>query len=114
MPVKYLSAIQKNAQRAAFKVSLIYVCRVHCGMGAVGHLAQSAVVCASEQFRAEKELRNVLTAEDATAALRLVLHDAATYDADNGTGGINGSIVLRQPMANADGRIKHSCGEAWV
>ena len=59
-------------------------------MGAAG-----AAYCQCQQARAEQELRNVRTADDAPAALRLVLHDAATYDADSGTGGVNGSIVLR-------------------
>ena len=48
-----------------------------------------------QQARAEQELRKVLTADDAPAALRLVLHDAATYDVDSGIGGLNGSIILR-------------------
>lgn len=47
------------------------------------------------QARAEQELKKVLTADDAPAALRLVLNDAATYDVDSGAGGLNGSIVLR-------------------
>lgn len=47
------------------------------------------------QVRAEGELKKVLDAEDAPAALRLVIHDAATYDIRSGTGGLNGSIVLR-------------------
>ena len=37
----------------------------------------------------------MLSKEDAPAALRLVLHDAATYDIATGKGGPNGSIVLR-------------------
>lgn len=48
-----------------------------------------------DQVRAEAELKKVLTAEDAPATLRLVLHDAATYNANAGTGGLNGSIVMR-------------------
>ena len=47
------------------------------------------------QQRSEKELKKVLTAEDAPVALRLVLHDAATYDVATGKGGLNGSIVNR-------------------
>ena len=46
------------------------------------------------QARAEKEFRKGLQAEDAPACLRLLLHDAATYDVETGTGGLNGSIVL--------------------
>lgn len=47
------------------------------------------------QVRAESELKKALAAEDAPATLRLVLHDAATYDFASGTGGLNGSIVQR-------------------
>lgn len=47
------------------------------------------------QQRSEKELRKVVTAEDAPIALRVVLHDAATYDVATGKGGLNGSIVNR-------------------
>ena len=47
------------------------------------------------QQRSEKELRKVVSAEDAPIALRVVLHDAATYDVATGKGGLNGSIVNR-------------------
>ncbi len=47
------------------------------------------------QNRAEAELRKVLKKEDASATLRLVLHDAATFDIATRTGGMNGSIVTR-------------------
>lgn len=46
------------------------------------------------QARTVKEFRKGLQAEDAPACLRLVLHDAATYDIETGTGGLNGSVVL--------------------
>ena len=35
-----------------------------------------------------------LSKADAPAALRAVLHDAGTYDIKDGSGGLNGSIVL--------------------
>ncbi|CAL5222505.1 g4879 [Coccomyxa viridis] len=66
--VQYLSAIAKNSQKQAFKA------------------------------RTQKEFRKGLAAEDAPACLRLVLHDAATYDVETGTGGLNGSIVLPQEL----------------
>lgn len=37
-------------------------------------------------------LRETVTAADASACMRLVLHDAGTYDIATGTGGFNGSI----------------------
>lgn len=39
-------------------------------------------------------LRERFTAPDAPGLLRLILHDAATYDADAGVGGFDGSILL--------------------
>ena len=53
------------------------------------------IVIRAVQQRSEKELKKVLTAEDAPIALRVVLHDAATYDVATGKGGLNGSIVNR-------------------
>ena len=47
------------------------------------------------QQRSEKELKKVIGAADAPTALRLVLHDAATFDVKTGKGGVNGSVVNR-------------------
>lgn len=58
------------------------------------------------QQRSEKELKKVLTAEDAPVALRVVLHDAATYDVATGKGGLNGSIVNRQVLSLCSGKHK--------
>ncbi|KAK9846334.1 hypothetical protein WJX81_001801 [Elliptochloris bilobata] len=68
LEVRYLTAFQKSAQKIYF------------------------------QKRAETELRKVLSKEDAPAALRLVLHDAATYNVATGKGGPNGSIALRDEL----------------
>ena len=43
----------------------------------------------------ESELKKELRSEDAPDTLRLVLHDAGTYDVATETGGINGSIRFR-------------------
>lgn len=40
----------------------------------------------------------MLSAEDAPAAVRLVFNDAGTYDEATKTGGMDGSIVLRQAI----------------
>ncbi len=40
------------------------------------------------------ELKKVLAPEDAPLAVRLVLADAASYNVNTGTGGVNGSIIL--------------------
>ena len=47
------------------------------------------------QQRSEKELKKVVTPQDAPTALRLVIHDAATFDVATGQGGLNGSIINR-------------------
>lgn len=50
------------------------------------------------QKRAEKELKAVLSASDAPACMRLLIHDAATYDASEKRGGVNGSIVTSEEL----------------
>ena len=50
------------------------------------------------QKRAEKELKAVLTASDAPACMRLLIHDAASYNASDKSGGVNGSIVFSEEL----------------
>lgn len=50
--------------------------------------------CLSPQSRSAEEFKKVLTAADAPAAMKLLLHDAGTFDKASGTGGCDGSIVL--------------------
>lgn len=66
MSVSSLSTFQRGAQRSAF------------------------------QAAAEKVLREKFKKEDAPLLLRLILHDAATYDADTKTGGFDGSILINR------------------
>lgn len=59
------------------------------------------------------EISAEITGKDAADTLRLVLHDAGTYDINTGTGGINGSIVLKytiplHSLCNAD-TAPHLC-----
>ena len=61
---------------------------------------QKRDLLADFQKRVEAEMGKVLTAEDAPAAMRLLIHDAATYDAVNRTGGVNGSIALSSEELN--------------
>lgn len=71
------------------------------GLGAFQKKDQLAVY----QARAEKLLKEVVTAADAPAALRLVLHDAGTYDVATKKGGFDGSVVLSEELGrpeNAD------------
>ncbi|KAG2244476.1 hypothetical protein Bca52824_093701 [Brassica carinata] len=49
---------------------------------------------AADMFRLMKdEIRRVVTKGKAAGVLRLVFHDAGTFELDDNTGGINGSIV---------------------
>ena len=50
--------------------------------------------------RCDKALKEVVTGDDARVALRLVLHDAGTYDLSTKTGGLDGSVVLNNEEAN--------------
>jgi len=46
----------------------------------------------------ETELKLGLKPEDAADTLRLVVHDAGTFDIATGTGGMNGSVVLSEEL----------------
>ena len=46
--------------------------------------------------RCEAEFAKVLTKEDAPGLMRLLILDAATYDANAKTGGVNGSVALSE------------------
>lgn len=46
----------------------------------------------------------MVTAGDAPAALRLLLHDAATYDVATKTGGVNGSIVTSDELSRPENK----------
>lgn len=50
--------------------------------------------------RSDAALRDVLTGDDARVALRLVLHDAGTFDAATKTGGLDASVILDPEEAN--------------
>ncbi|EFJ45738.1 hypothetical protein VOLCADRAFT_105827 [Volvox carteri f. nagariensis] len=54
------------------------------------------------RLRAEAAIKEVLGAADASACMRLVLHDAATYDAATKTGGLDGSIVLPEELSRPE------------
>jgi L-ascorbate peroxidase len=56
------------------------------------------------QKRAEAEIKKVVTAADASSAVRLLFNDAATYDAIAKTGGVNGSIVLSEELSRPENK----------
>lgn len=49
--------------------------------------------------RCDKALKDIVTGDDARLALRLVLHDAGTFDRASKTGGIDGSVILNKEEA---------------
>ncbi|GLC42901.1 hypothetical protein PLESTB_001812400 [Pleodorina starrii] len=54
------------------------------------------------RLRAEAAIKEVVGAADAPACMRLVLNDAATYDAATKTGGLDGSIVLPEELSRPE------------
>lgn len=54
--------------------------------------------------RAEKELKKIVTAQNAPAFLRLAFHDAATYERATNTGGANGSIRCPEELNRDENR----------
>lgn len=50
-------------------------------------------IAADESFQVREEIRKVLSKSKAAGVLRLVFHDAGTFEIDEKTGGMNGSIV---------------------
>ncbi|XP_055820289.1 putative L-ascorbate peroxidase 6 isoform X1 [Solanum dulcamara] len=51
-------------------------------------------IAAVENFRLREEIRKVLSKGKAAGVLRLVFHDAGTFEIDEKIGGMNGSIVF--------------------
>ncbi|KAJ8538403.1 hypothetical protein K7X08_014943 [Anisodus acutangulus] len=67
-------------------LSLVMPCdRVNNTLGAIA---------ADESFRLREEIRKVLSKGKAAGVLRLVFHDAGTFEIDEKIGGMNGSIVF--------------------
>ncbi|XP_019235455.1 PREDICTED: putative L-ascorbate peroxidase 6 isoform X2 [Nicotiana attenuata] len=54
----------------------------------------SAAIAAEESLSFREEIRKVLSKGKAAGVLRLVFHDAGTFEIDDKIGGMNGSIVL--------------------
>ncbi|MCD7456330.1 putative L-ascorbate peroxidase 6 [Datura stramonium] len=57
-------------------------------------LVMAIWVMGSESFRLREEIRKVLSKGKAAGVLRLVFHDAGTFEIDEKIGGMNGSIVF--------------------
>ncbi|XP_059274745.1 putative L-ascorbate peroxidase 6 isoform X2 [Lycium ferocissimum] len=54
----------------------------------------NTLAAADESFRLMEEIRKVLSKGKAAGVLRLVFHDAGTFEIDEKVGGMNGSIVF--------------------
>ncbi|XP_060208916.1 putative L-ascorbate peroxidase 6 isoform X2 [Lycium barbarum] len=54
----------------------------------------NTLAAADESFRLREEIRKVLSKGKAAGVLRLVFHDAGTFEIDEKVGGMNGSIVF--------------------
>ncbi|KAF5943514.1 hypothetical protein HYC85_017591 [Camellia sinensis] len=57
---------------------------------------------ADDYFLVKEEVRKVLSKGKAAGVLRLVFHDAGTFETDGNAGGMNGSIILEKAKAEVD------------
>ncbi|CAI9096651.1 OLC1v1032845C1 [Oldenlandia corymbosa var. corymbosa] len=86
-----------------------------------------AVSSTSDLLHVKEEIRNVLSKGKAAGVLRLVFHDAGTFDINEKTGGMNGSIVneLDRPenkglkksvkiLEKAKAQIEVQCPVSWA
>nr|KYP43419.1 Putative L-ascorbate peroxidase 6 [Cajanus cajan] len=73
---------------------LICIATLPCLLPLIGSLPANAMQPgAKEYLLIKEEVRKVLSKAKAAGVLRLVFHDAGTFDIDDNTGGMNGSIV---------------------
>ncbi|KAK7352706.1 hypothetical protein VNO80_18134 [Phaseolus coccineus] len=73
---------------------LICIVTWPCLLPLIGCLPANALQAgAKEYLLIKEEVRKVLSKGKAAGVLRLVFHDAGTFDIDDNTGGMNGSIV---------------------
>ncbi|RDY07997.1 putative L-ascorbate peroxidase 6 [Mucuna pruriens] len=73
---------------------LICIATLPCLLPLIGSLRANAMQPGTKEYLLIKEeVRKVLSKGKAAGVLRLVFHDAGTFDIDDNTGGMNGSIV---------------------
>ncbi|CAM8961564.1 unnamed protein product [Rhodiola kirilowii] len=70
---------------------LVFVASLTCLLPLYAKAAQSSK---SDYFIIKQEIGKVLTKGKAAGVLRLVFHDAGTFDVSDNSGGMNGSIIL--------------------
>lgn len=79
--------------------------------------ANAADSSANEVSYLKEEIRMALSKGKAAGVLRLVFHDAGTFDINEKTGGMNGSIVLELGRPENKGlkkSVKASCALSFV
>ncbi|XP_027775052.1 putative L-ascorbate peroxidase 6 isoform X3 [Solanum pennellii] len=79
----------RRALLSMITLPLVMPCeRIDNSVGAI-----AAEYVQTESFQVREEIRKVLSKGKAAGVLRLVFHDAGTFEIDEKTGGMNGSIV---------------------
>ncbi|MBA0839150.1 hypothetical protein Goarm_004911 [Gossypium armourianum] len=77
----------------AFTATLPFLLPLHEFVDSVAAKAVESGLGQSEYLRIKEEIIKVVTKGKAAGVLRLVFHDAGTYEMDENSGGMNGSIV---------------------
>ncbi|KAG4195208.1 hypothetical protein ERO13_A06G098220v2 [Gossypium hirsutum] len=77
----------------AFTATLPFLLPLHEFVDSVAAKAVESGSGQSEYMRIKEEIIKVVTKGKAAGVLRLVFHDAGTYEMDENSGGMNGSIV---------------------
>ncbi|KAG4141865.1 hypothetical protein ERO13_D06G100300v2 [Gossypium hirsutum] len=77
----------------AFTATLPFLLPLHEFVDSVAAKAVESGSGQSEYLRIKEEIIKVVTKGKAAGVLRLVFHDAGTYEMDENSGGMNGSIV---------------------
>ncbi|XWS70433.1 hypothetical protein CRYUN_Cryun03dG0047800 [Craigia yunnanensis] len=75
----------------AFSATLPFLLPLHGFVDSVG--AKAVESGQSEYLRIKEEISKVITKGKAAGVLRLVFHDAGTFEMDENSGGMNGSII---------------------
>ncbi|KAL5697975.1 L-ascorbate peroxidase [Ranunculus cassubicifolius] len=83
----YFDQHNMNRRGLIFTATLPFIFGVH---ESIGRLDANAIVAYST---IQEGVKKVLTKQKAAGLLRLVFHDAGTFDATDNSGGMNGSIV---------------------
>ncbi|TYJ30031.1 hypothetical protein E1A91_A06G106700v1 [Gossypium mustelinum] len=89
--IRYCSLSRRRG--LAFTATLPFLLPLHEFVDSVAAKAVESGSGQSEYMRIKEEIIKVVTKGKAAGVLRLVFHDAGTYEMDENSGGMNGSIV---------------------